>query len=134
MAIFAIDFDGTIVDHEYPDIGNEKPDAFNVMRELQKVGHKIIIWTCRSGKHLEEMNQYFVTRGFKPDAVNANINNSGFDEPAFPKVYADIYIDDRNFPPFVGWESVRKQFLNDVYLDDNEKVLSALEIANKKWG
>jgi hypothetical protein len=130
MAIFAIDFDGTIVDHVYPDIGKEKPGAFDTMRDLQKAGHKIIIWTCRIEKELEEMKQYLITKDFKPDAVNDNISDLHF--KPLPKVYSDIYIDDHNFPPFAGWESVRKQFLNNIHFDKNKEILTALEIAKKK--
>ena len=128
MAIFAIDFDGTIVEHEFPDIGPEKPYALETMRSLQKVGHKIIIWTCRTDVALDAMEAWLKKQNFTPDAINKNINNLDY---AFPKVYADVYLDDRSFPPFSNWRSVQRQFLHEVYLDDT-KVLSALELAQLK--
>lgn len=128
MAIFAIDFDGTIVEHEFPDIGPEKFAAIKTMKDLQKVGHKVIIWTCRSGRYLESMKSWLKNHDFVPDAINENIDKLDF---GFPKVYANVYLDDRSFPPFENWESVQRQFLNDVYLTDT-KILSALEIAKLK--
>ena len=47
MAIFAIDFDGTIVSDKYPEIGEPFPEAIETIREIKKLGHKIIIWSCR---------------------------------------------------------------------------------------
>lgn len=131
MAIFAIDFDGTIVEHEFPDIGPEKPNALDTMRALQKVGHKIIIWTCRTGEMLDVIEQWLKKKNFVPDSINKSLvpySSYGF---SFPKVYADFYLDDRSFPPFSDWKSVQKQFLNDIYLDDTQ-VLSALELAQLK--
>jgi hypothetical protein len=128
MAIFAIDFDGTIVEHEFPEIGPEKCGAIETMKALQKVGHKIIIWTCRSGGYLTAAEEWLDCHNFVPDAINENVEPLDF---GLPKVYANVYLDDRSFPPFTDWKSVQKQFLNEVYVDDT-KILSALEIANSK--
>ena len=46
----AVDFDGTIVEHRYPNIGKERPFAFDVLKKLQKEGHKLILWTAREGR------------------------------------------------------------------------------------
>jgi hypothetical protein len=107
--IFAVDFDGTIVDHEFPEIGREKPGAISVLKALQKEGHKIIIWTCRCEPWLGPVTAWLAAHAFCPDAINSNIENvPGF---AMPKILADVYIDDRNFPPFKSWEDVRCAFL-----------------------
>ena len=50
----AIDFDGTCVEHKYPEIGREIPYALQVLREITDRGHKIILWTMRSEQYLEE--------------------------------------------------------------------------------
>ena len=64
----------------------------------------MIIWTCREREHLEAVKEWFAERDFWPDAFNENIDcESGFAER---KIYADVYIDDRNFPPFEGWDTV----------------------------
>ena len=47
--IIGIDFDGTIVEHKYPEIGNPVPGALETMKDLIQQGHKIILWTMRSG-------------------------------------------------------------------------------------
>ena len=36
----AVDFDGTIVEHDYPAIGKEMPFAFQALKEIQKKGHQ----------------------------------------------------------------------------------------------
>ncbi|HOS84413.1 MAG TPA: hypothetical protein PK199_05800, partial [Bacteroidales bacterium] len=50
----AVDFDGTIVEHKYPEIGEIKLFAFETLRELQKQGHQLILWTYRYGKELDD--------------------------------------------------------------------------------
>ena len=54
----AVDFDGTIVDHEYPKIGKEKLFAFRTLKELEKKGARLILWTFRTGKELDEAVEY----------------------------------------------------------------------------
>lgn len=41
----AIDFDGTIVEHRYPKIGNEIPFATDTLKMLMKDHHRLILWT-----------------------------------------------------------------------------------------
>ena len=53
-AIIAIDFDGTIVEHKYPAIGAPIKGAIDTIKELQARGHRIILWTMRSGRELEK--------------------------------------------------------------------------------
>ena len=103
---FAIDFDGTIVEHAFPEIGRLKSDAIRVMRRLQAAGHKIILWTCRTNDpgerdYLNEAVGFLWINSFRADSVNENI------DPKLPygdpKVFADYYLDDAAFPPFMGW-------------------------------
>lgn len=96
--IFAVDFDGTIVTHDYPGIGEEIPGALDTLRHFREISDsiKLILWTCRCGKYLEEAVQWCEDRGFVWDAVNDNIvDYKG--EVGFPKVCADVYIDDRGY-------------------------------------
>ena len=58
--IIAVDFDGTIVEHRYPEIGREKPFAFDTLKMLQKEGHRLILWTVREDKLLEEAEALIV--------------------------------------------------------------------------
>lgn len=107
--VIAVDFDGTIVEHKYPEIGLELEGAIQSLKDLQQRGHKIIIWTCRAGKDLIAAREWLSKRGFIPDKFNENVELNWL--PESPKIYADLYIDDRNFPPFPGWKSVRKCLL-----------------------
>ncbi len=50
----AVDFDGTIVDDNYPNIGKPKTFAFDTLKRLQNDGHRLILWTYRSGKSFVE--------------------------------------------------------------------------------
>ena len=50
----AVDFDGTIVTHEYPAIGEEIPFATDTLRQLIADGHQLILWSVREGKTLDE--------------------------------------------------------------------------------
>lgn len=108
-SIIAVDFDGTVVKHAFPEIGKELEDATAVLGEIQKLGSKIILWTVRSGKELKEALAFLKERGFVPDAVNENVPEGKVSTS--PKVYADEYWDDRSYPAFPGWAAIRKRWL-----------------------
>ena len=102
----AVDFDGTIVEHQYPAIGKEKLFAFQTLKELEKRGARLILWTFRTGKELEEAVEYCRKNGIEFYAVNRNYPEEVFDETVSRKIDADIYIDDRNICGFKGWSDV----------------------------
>jgi hypothetical protein len=102
----AVDFDGTIVDHEYPAIGKEKLFAFQTLRELEKLGARLILWTFRTGKELDEAVVYCRKNGIEFYAVNKNYPEEIFDDTVSRKIDADIYIDDKNIGGFPGWSEV----------------------------
>jgi hypothetical protein len=102
----AVDFDGTIVEHNYPAIGKEKLFAFRTMKELDKMGARIILWTFRTGKELEEAVEYCRQNGVEFYAVNKNYPEEVVDETVSRKIDADIYIDDKNLGGFPGWSEV----------------------------
>jgi hydroxymethylpyrimidine pyrophosphatase-like HAD family hydrolase len=109
--IFAIDFDGTLTEEsKYPEVGKERIFAIQTCKDLQKAGHQLVLWTCRSGETLKEAVEWCRKRGFEPDAVNENVGWA-VAELHSPKIYADHYIDDRSFPAFNNWSSVRTKFL-----------------------
>ena len=56
--VIAVDFDGTIVEHEYPAIGKPIPFAIETLLQLQKDKHKLILWTVREGDLLQEAIDY----------------------------------------------------------------------------
>lgn len=91
--VYAIDFDGTLCDRAYPSIGAPKTKVINWVKERQAEGHKLILWTCRTGAMLTDAEDWCASRGLTFDAVNANIPGSGDDDPR--KVSADYYLDDK---------------------------------------
>jgi len=104
--IIAVDFDGTIVKHKYPSIGKEIPFAIKTLKLLQEKGHQIILWTYRSGKELEDAIQFCEKRGLTFHAVNNNFEDEEFDNSYSRKIYADLYIDDRNLLGIPEWGKI----------------------------
>ncbi len=117
----AIDFDGTIVEHQYPEIGKEMLFAFETLRELQKQNHQLILWTYRTGKELEQAIEFCRSRGVEFYAVNKNYPEEVYDENLPRKIQADIYIDDRNLGGFPGWSAVW-QMVNPMETDIKTEV------------
>jgi len=89
--IIAVDFDGTCVTHEYPKVGRPI-GASSVLLALVAAGHKLILWTMRSGSQLADAVEWFNDRGIELYGVNENPTQSGWTES--PKAYAQLYIDD----------------------------------------
>lgn len=106
--IIAVDFDGTIVQHKYPQIGDEIPFAIESLLELQKEGHQLILWTYRTGALLYEAVDYCENKGLEFYAVNKNYPEEEFDESVSRKIYADLYIDDRNIGGIPDWGNIYK--------------------------
>jgi len=103
----AVDFDGTIVEHQYPEIGKEITFALPTLRALQEQGHQLILWTYRSGKELEEAVEYCRRNGVEFYAVNASYPEEEFDEDYDSrKIDADIFIDDRNIGGLPPWGEI----------------------------
>jgi hypothetical protein len=122
----AVDFDGTIVEHEFPGIGKEKLFAFQTLKELEKLGARLILWTFRAGKELDEAVEYCRGNGIEFYAVNKNYPEEIFDETVSRKIDADIYIDDKNIGGFPGWSGVW-QILTpyDLQQQEAEKKISS---------
>ena len=114
----AVDFDGTIVDHDYPAIGKEKMFAFQTLKELQKRGCLLILWTYRTGKELDAAVEFCLANGLEFYAVNKSYPEEILDETVSRKINADIYIDDRNLGGFPGW-SETWQMINPDNFDFN---------------
>lgn len=71
--IIAVDFDGTIVEHRYPEIGRELPFAIETLKTLQREGHRLILWSVREGRLLDEAVEFCKARGLEFYAVNRTI-------------------------------------------------------------
>lgn len=102
----AIDFDGTIVEHAYPSIGKEMLFAFATIKELHKKGHKLILFTYRTGSLLDEAVEYCKQNGVEFYAVNKNYPEETYNENIPRKLNVDIFIDDRNVGGFLGWSAI----------------------------
>lgn len=103
----AIDFDGTIVDDAYPSIGKPKTFVFETLRKLQSEGYRLILWTFRHGKTLEEAVEFCRKNGIEFYAVNSSFEGEIFDsETQSRKIDADLFIDDRNLGGFPGWGEI----------------------------
>lgn len=90
-----IDFDGTIVDHRYPDIGEPVPGAIEWMKRWQQAGAKLILFTMRSGKGLEEAVRWLTWHEIELHGINHNPNQASWSTS--PKAYGHLYIDDAAF-------------------------------------
>ncbi|MDR1683166.1 MAG: hypothetical protein LBS25_07250 [Candidatus Symbiothrix sp.] len=105
----AVDFDGTIVEHAYPKIGKPIPFALEVLKRLQREDHhKLILWTMREGKLLQEAIDYCEKNGLKFYACNKNYPDEEWKEDDSRKIGADIYIDDRNIGGLPDWGIIYK--------------------------
>lgn len=104
--IIAVDFDGTIVEDAYPDIGKPKLFAFETLKKLQSEGYRLILWTYRCGKSLDEAVAFCEKNGVHFYAVNSSYEGELLDGSKSRKIHADIFIDDRNLGGFPGWGEV----------------------------
>lgn len=101
----AVDFDGTIVEHKYPYIGKEIPFAIDTLKRLVEERHKLVLWTVREGRLLDEAVTFCRERGLEfyavnqdePDSVPVKSNHQS------RKLKADVFIDDRNVGGLPDW-------------------------------
>ncbi len=102
--IIAVDFDGTIVEDAYPKIGKPMLFAFESLKQLISDGHRLVLWTYRHGKYLEEAVDFCKENGVVFYAVNSSFDGEIFDlDTQSRKIHADYFIDDRNLGGFPGW-------------------------------
>lgn len=115
--IIAVDFDGTIVEDAYPAIGKPMLFAFDTLKKLEQEGYRLILWTYRSGKPLEEAIAFCKKNGLTFYAVNNSFENESYDRAqSSRKIQADIFIDDRNLGGFPGWGAVYQIIKNHAAL------------------
>jgi hypothetical protein len=116
--IIAVDFDGTVVTHEYPNVGSDVPHAVEVLKELVAQGHNLILWTMRSEATLEDAVSWFASAELPLFGINENPQQKSWTQS--PKAYCHVYLDDAALGvplivdlalsdrPFVDWREVRK--------------------------
>ena len=125
----AIDFDGTIVKHRYPAIGDEIPFAIETLKMLQNDGHQLILWSVRRGKLLDEAVEWCRERGLEFYAINKDFpeENDELNVDYSRKIRVEMFIDDRNLGGLPDWgviyELVHKRWSYDRYLREMENNL-----------
>lgn len=118
--IIAVDFDGTIVEHRYPAIGKERPFATETLKKLIRDGHRLILWTVREGRLLEEAVEFCRERGVEFYAVNRDYpeeekeRNNHFSR----KLKADVWIDDRNVGGLPDWGTIYAMITEKLTYED----------------
>ena len=110
--IIAVDFDGTIVEDAYPKIGKPTLFAFETLKMLQEKGHRLILWTYRSGTALDEAVKFCEKNGIYFYAVNCSFPGEEYNEGMSRKINADLFIDDRNVGGFLGWGEIYQLLTN----------------------
>ena len=118
--VIAVDFDGTIVEHRYPEIGPELPFATETLKMLIKDHHRLILWSVREGKLLDDAVNWCRERGVEFYAINRDYpeeeqqKNQHFSR----KLKADIWIDDRNLGGLPDWGTIYRMIEEKVTFDD----------------
>jgi hypothetical protein len=122
--ICCIDFDGTIVEHQFPKVGKLVPHCTEVIQKLIDQGWQVVIWTMRSDKFLDDakvlLNGLFPGNDFM-------YNKSALQNwTTSPKVYGEFYVDDaaigcplievENERPYVDWKQVEQHLLAKGFL------------------
>ena len=136
--IIAVDFDGTIVEHEYPKIGKEKIFATETLRQLINDGHRLILWTVREGELLDEAVEWCRQRGVEFYAVNKDFpeENISKNEPFSRKIKADVWIEDLNIGGLPDWGTIYRIITEKKTLQQviEEKLVNQLpKPQKKKW-
>jgi histidinol phosphatase-like enzyme len=112
----ALDFDGTIVEENYPNIGELRAEAKYYINKLYDDGFTIIINTCRSGVFAENAKNFLIKNKIRFHYFNEN-------DPVLIKQYssdcrkisADVYIDDRCLTGLPEWEEIYKILIDKFY-------------------
>ncbi|MDD3320837.1 MAG: hypothetical protein PHS59_05275 [Paludibacter sp.] len=132
--IIAVDFDGTIVTHEYPRIGKEIPFAIDTLKRLQQnYENQIVLWTVREGKELDEAVEYCHNRGLVFYAINSNYpeENKKNQEPR--KLKADLFIDDRNLGGLPDWGVIYRVIMSKKYYEPiSNEIHQEYQLSKKK--
>lgn len=104
----AVDFDGTIVTHEYPRIGEEIPFATETLKMLIRDHHRLILWSVREGKLLQDAVDWCRERGVEFWAVNRDYpeEEEGKNNHFSRKLKVDLFIDDRNVGGLPDWGTI----------------------------
>ena len=131
--IIAVDFDGTLVEHCYPEIGKEIPFAIDTLKMLQRDRHKLIMWTVREGRLLDEAVEWCRERGIEFYAVNKDYPEESLEDNGFSrKLKVDLFIDDRNLGGLPDWGVIYRMIKEKVGFEEIYSDMPEQPIPRKK--
>ena len=138
--IYAFDFDGTLCEDKYPEIGPAKVQAIEAAKRIRAEGNVIILWTCRVGERLAEAVSFCRAHGLEFDYINENaadnIAKYGND---CRKVYAHCYVDDRAYriEDYINTEKIHRIALKYDYEPQSRQLIEEcaelIQAINKDW-
>ena len=133
--VIAVDFDGTIVEHEYPYIGKERPFAIETLKKIQQeAGHQLILWTVREGKELEEAVEFCRVRGLEFYAVNKSYPEEQVAHGCARKLAnVDLWIDDRNLGGLPDWGVIYQMVMSGKCWTPPQNILTEPQPRNSFW-
>ena len=100
MKIIACDFDGTLCENRYPNIGAPRMDVINALKKEIANGTKVILWTCRFGQELQNAVDWCKEQGLSFDAINDNLPETlTWMHQNSRKIFASEYWDDKAIVP-----------------------------------
>lgn len=135
-----VDFDGTICDFEYPNIGKPKEGVKEALTLLRAMGYRIVIWTCRTcsyhfdifggspdqptmeRKNVIEMVNYLKVHDIPYDEV---------DDGSRGKLHADYYIDDKAIAFQNNWEAISLTLANQAIQKKGQALNEKLQAASQ---
>ncbi len=133
--IIAVDFDGTIVEDRYPEIGKEIPFATATLRKLIENNHKLILWTVREGDRLDEAVEWCRQRGVRFYAVNKDFEEDDKETNRHysRKIKAHVFIDDRNVGGLPDWGIIYDIIMNRKTYADYLLERMPVERNKRRW-
>jgi len=116
-----VDFDGTVVTHDYPRVGKDI-GAVPLLKKLVENKHQLILFTMRSGKELEDAVKWFADNEITLFGIQTNPTQHEWTDS--PKAYGQLIIDDAALGcpliwttlsnrPYVNWEIVEQYLVNN---------------------
>ena len=135
--LIAVDFDGTIVRHRYPDIGEEIPFAVETLKMLVEERHRLILWTVREGQLLDDAVEWCRKRGLEFYAINRDYPEEDItlNEHFTRKLKVDVWIDDRNVGGLPDWGTIYEMIHNRKTYEQvmTETLLSGEPERKRSW-
>lgn len=132
----AVDFDGTIVEDKYPQIGKERPFAVATLKQLMKDGNYLILWTVRKGEKLDDAVKWCEDRGIRFFAVNKDYADDELDQLHHSrKIKADLFIDDRSVTGLPDWGVIYQLISQKISYEDylHQKLTGEAPRKKRKW-